>query len=324
MNRPMRPLIVGAGPVGLGAALFLARAGISVRIVDMAARPSPQSKALAVNPRTLEILEPTGVTERMLAIGLPIRGGRFWRDEKPLAEFSFERLQHRYPFMLALSQATTERLLDEALKTAGVIVERGTGLVACCEESGSVVAELKHPDGGMETVKCPWLLAADGAHSTARSQMGVAFPGDSFPTLWHLADVRLATALEGNRAHIIFLDGGGFVFLVRVIDETSKDAPGDPLWRSHQRPAQCAGASHCRQANGGAGVDVDLQDFSPHQRPAASRQHLFCRRRGPYSLAGQHRGMNWGWKTLGCSVGWSPRARCTFTDACGNRWIRPW
>lgn len=197
MNRLARPLIVGAGPVGKGAALFLARAGVITRLIDAAAEPARQSKALAVNPRTLEILEPTGITEKMLAIGSPIRGARFQDRNRSLAEFSFERLRHKYPFLLALSQATTERLLGEALEAAGITVERGTSLVACTDGGGGITAELKHADGLVETVRCPWLLAADGAHSTARSQMGVGFPGSSFPTLWHLADVTLETLAGG-------------------------------------------------------------------------------------------------------------------------------
>jgi 2-polyprenyl-6-methoxyphenol hydroxylase-like FAD-dependent oxidoreductase len=67
-----QPLIAGAGPVGLAAALFVARDGVVPRIIDSAPEPSPYSKALAVNPRTLEILEPSGITAQMLAIGKPI------------------------------------------------------------------------------------------------------------------------------------------------------------------------------------------------------------------------------------------------------------
>ena len=57
MNQSAQPLIVGAGPVGKAAALVLAREGIPTRIIDSAEQPSEHSKALAVNPRTLEILE---------------------------------------------------------------------------------------------------------------------------------------------------------------------------------------------------------------------------------------------------------------------------
>src|SRR5690348_4204622 len=63
------PLIVGAGPVGLAAALFLARQGRSVRLIEAAPQPATQSRALAVNPRTLELLESTGVARAMLELG---------------------------------------------------------------------------------------------------------------------------------------------------------------------------------------------------------------------------------------------------------------
>ncbi len=86
MTYPDVPLIVGAGPVGLGAALFLTRQGRSVRVVEMLSEPSSESRALAVNPRTLEILEPTGVTRQMLERGVPIRGVCFHRQEKNFEE----------------------------------------------------------------------------------------------------------------------------------------------------------------------------------------------------------------------------------------------
>ncbi len=52
-----KPLIVGAGPTGLAAALFLASRGVAARIIDSAPAPEKQSRALVVNPRTLELLE---------------------------------------------------------------------------------------------------------------------------------------------------------------------------------------------------------------------------------------------------------------------------
>src|SRR5215469_5675106 len=118
MREETLPLIVGAGPVGLGAALLLRKAGMASRIIDMAAQPSNHSKALAVNPRTLELLQASGVTDRMLAIGLRISGVRFQLGDRA-GGFSLNSLKHKYPFMLALSQAATERLLTEALETAG-------------------------------------------------------------------------------------------------------------------------------------------------------------------------------------------------------------
>jgi 2-polyprenyl-6-methoxyphenol hydroxylase-like FAD-dependent oxidoreductase len=232
------PLIVGAGPVGMSAALFLAEAGIRTRIIDVKDQPSHHSKALAVNPRTLELLERTGVTQTMLANGLRIRGGRFWKHGKPAADVLFEALPHKYPFMLALSQASSERLLEQALERAGGKVERGTELTACSNQAdGTVVAALQHRDSGRrETAICPWLLAADGAHSTTRQTTEVDFPGSSFQNLWHLADVPLHTRLDGALAHAFF-DDRGFLFLIRVIQDAASRSAIPPLWRviSNQR-----------------------------------------------------------------------------------------
>ncbi|MDB5302990.1 MAG: 2-polyprenyl-6-methoxyphenol hydroxylase [Phycisphaerales bacterium] len=226
-----QPLVVGAGPVGLAAALFLARDGVKARIIDAAPRPSPYSKALAVNPRTLEILEPIGITAQMLALGKPIHGARFWQGKETVGELSFQGLPHKYPFMLALSQAVTVRLLESCLNDNGVHVERGVRLVGCRHEPKSVEAELKPADGPAQRLQCPWLLAADGARSTVREELAIQFRGNSFEKAWHLVDVPMATPLAEDFAHAIFLDGGGFLFLIRVVDEPEKNGSGDPIWR---------------------------------------------------------------------------------------------
>jgi 2-polyprenyl-6-methoxyphenol hydroxylase-like FAD-dependent oxidoreductase len=232
VSQPNQPLIIGAGPVGLGAALFLARQGLIARVVDMRDEASRQSKALAVNPRTLDILEPTGLTRQMLALGLPIHGVRFYRRKRVVASISFASIHPKYPFMLALSQAVTERLLAQAFEAAGGKVERGAKLVECRSRAEGVEAVLERAaDGLREVVRCPWLLAADGAHSVARHQMGIDFAGSSFAKEWHLADVPLSTTLASDYVHIFFLSGGTFLFLLRVVDDAQRAESGEPLWR---------------------------------------------------------------------------------------------
>jgi 2-polyprenyl-6-methoxyphenol hydroxylase-like FAD-dependent oxidoreductase len=232
VGQPNRPLIVGAGPVGLAAALFLTRQGRFPRVVEMRDEPSQQSKALAVNPRTLDILEPTGLTRRMLELGLPIHGARFYRQERIVATLSFADIHPKYPFMLALSQAVTERLLAQGFEAAGGAVERGVKMTACRTLAEGVEAVLERSaDGSREVVRCPWLLAADGAHSIVRQQLGIDFTGSSFAQQWYLADVPLRTALAADHVHIFFLAGGIFLFMLRVVNEARRDETGTPLWR---------------------------------------------------------------------------------------------
>ena len=65
-------LVVGAGPVGLTAALELARRGAAVRIVDKLAERNTLSKAVGINARSLELLRHSGVTTRLIEAGLPV------------------------------------------------------------------------------------------------------------------------------------------------------------------------------------------------------------------------------------------------------------
>src|SRR3712207_3354648 len=121
---PPRVLVVGARPVGLAAALELTRRGASVRIVEQRDARSAESRAIAVNPRTLSLLEEAGVTPRLIAAGVRLRGLRVFARGRHVATVDLSRIRHRYPFLLALPQSETERILEERLNELGVAVER--------------------------------------------------------------------------------------------------------------------------------------------------------------------------------------------------------
>jgi 2-polyprenyl-6-methoxyphenol hydroxylase-like FAD-dependent oxidoreductase len=198
--------------------------------VEKLDEPVRESKALAVNPRTLEILEGTGLTKRMREIGLPIRAALLHRRGRVVASISFSGIHHRYPFMLALSQATTERLLAQAVKEAGGQIERGVELIDCQALPGRVEATLEW-SGHQEIATCPWLFAADGARSAVREKLGNPFLGSSLAEEWHLADAPLRTGLAADQGHIILREKGIFLFLIRVVDETLSDRFSGTLWR---------------------------------------------------------------------------------------------
>ncbi len=94
-------LIVGAGPTGLSAALFLAEHGLPVRIVEQQDGLTTHSKAFGVNPRTLALVESTGVTERLLAQGHRIVAANLWRHGRRVFQLDLTKAGHRfysYPF----------------------------------------------------------------------------------------------------------------------------------------------------------------------------------------------------------------------------------
>jgi 2-polyprenyl-6-methoxyphenol hydroxylase-like FAD-dependent oxidoreductase len=77
----------------------------------------------------------------------------------------------------------------------------------------------------------PWLLAADGARSTARHQMNAQFPGSTLADEWYLADVALDTALTDETGHVFFHPDGAFLFMIRVVNDVRQEDPKRPVWR---------------------------------------------------------------------------------------------
>src|SRR5260221_14033105 len=120
-------LVVGAGPTGLTLAAELAAFGVRTRLIDRGPDRVHESRALAIQPRTLEVLAGLGIAGELIAGGnravqlrmhVPgrVRGG-------PMFDLGLD--DTAYPYLLFLSQAETARVLGENLAAAGVVVERG-------------------------------------------------------------------------------------------------------------------------------------------------------------------------------------------------------
>jgi hypothetical protein len=202
-------LIIGAGPVGLAAALFLTRRGVPVRIVDADTAPSETSRALGINPRTLALLSDTGVTAAILAEAQPIRALSLHHHGQPLAKIALNAaaLGADHP-MVILPQARSEAHLTEALSALGVRVERGRAVASLAQDATAASAVMT--DG--EVIDAPVVFAADGAHSVARHALGIDFSGDGWPEPWHLMDVDL-DGPPADEGWIDFQPDGGFICL---------------------------------------------------------------------------------------------------------------
>src|SRR5262249_18310149 len=155
--------------------------------VDKAPSPSIHSRAQVINPRSLELLDQTGVTDVILREARQIRRVIFYEGWRQLAELQFSQVRSDFP-MAVLPQVRTEALLSDALATRGVVPEHGTALGSFSQDKDGVDTTLISPEGS-ENYRAPILLGADGAHSKVRSALGVSLEGTSFPEDWPLYDI---------------------------------------------------------------------------------------------------------------------------------------
>ena len=185
-------LIIGAGPTGLLMAAEAMRNGMKCRIIDKVLTPSDKSRALAIQPRTLEILDHLGIATPFLEQGTRIKSANQICRSKILAHFSFETLDSPFPFVISLEQGKTEAILTEHLASFGIRVEREIELIDIEENGKNVLAICQDLKEGKEMkIEAKYAIGCDGAHSIVRKKLGFSFVGKAFPSAFSLADVKI-------------------------------------------------------------------------------------------------------------------------------------
>ena len=144
-------LVVGAGPTGLMAGLVLTRRGVPVVVADQKEGPTRESRALAVQARTMEIYDQLGLADQVLAGACPAVRMQISADPR-LGGISIARLQlgeTRFPGIQIFEQSANEQLLSRSLAAAGTDVLWRHRLVDLIDDAGQadgpVVALLDGP-----------------------------------------------------------------------------------------------------------------------------------------------------------------------------------
>lgn len=205
-------LIVGAGPTGLAAAMSLARARIPVRLIDRTPQPGRHTRAIGIQARTLELFEQHRIVEPFLELGHRAHVANLYSNGQRRARLDFDPLLTRYPYLLFLDQTITERILTDHLATLGVEIERGCELLELTQGSAGMSAEVRRPDGRVESIRSAYLIAADGAHSTVRHKLAMKFDGETLAQSFLLADVAAQTPWPDDEFHV-FASGDGLAAL---------------------------------------------------------------------------------------------------------------
>jgi len=220
MTTDVEILVVGAGPAGLLMAIELSRHGVPYRIIDKNAKPTVEARASNIQPRTLEVLDSVGIVDQFIAAGIPCRAvATYTPAMERLNHVSFAELDSPFPFGLSLEQSKTEQLLIRHLASLGQEVDRGVGLKTFVQDDDGVTAVLDHAGGEEETVRAAYLIGCDGAHSTVRHSLGVAFEGRDFPKDFAICDVAVDwhTAVPAHQT-CFFASPEGVLFFTPFAD----------------------------------------------------------------------------------------------------------
>jgi 2-polyprenyl-6-methoxyphenol hydroxylase-like FAD-dependent oxidoreductase len=300
VNTEEKVLIVGAGPSGLSLAAELKRRGVNAVIVDQQPAGANTSRACVVHARTMEALEPLGVTRDLLADGVKVPIFRIRDRDQPLLTIDFSDIPSAYRFTLMIPQNRVEQILLQHLQSLGCNVMRPCKLIRYTTSPSLVEAQIQ-VNGSDKSIKAQWLIGCDGMRSTVREQSGIAFSGGEYEASFVLADVSMDWPLSEEVT--LFYSPKGLVVvaplpnerfrIVATVDEAPEvpslefmqailDARGpttnpgrlhDVAWSSrfhiHHRVAQtprigrillCGDAAHVHSPAGGQGMNTGIQD----------------------------------------------------------------
>ncbi|KAK2462373.1 hypothetical protein APHAL10511_005679 [Amanita phalloides] len=203
-------LIVGAGPTGLAAAISLTDQGckdlVIVDAVEQKTR-SISSRALVVHAATLEALDTIHVTEDLISHGTKASALSSYIASGLLSRAHFSKLEGytRYPFVLLVSQYSTERVLEKKAAELGVRVERPYKLIGLSDSEDDEDGQglLATFDNG-EKIRARYVIGADGARSAVRQLLQIRFADPDGASIedWNMMRMIMADVTFSNAPFI--------------------------------------------------------------------------------------------------------------------------
>ncbi|MGQ9368227.1 FAD-dependent oxidoreductase [Azospirillum sp. ST 5-10] len=182
-------VVVGAGPVGLTAALDLARKGVPVVLLDEDDTVSIGSRAVCYAKRALEVWDRLGVAGRMIDKGVVWKIGKVFHGDRRIYQFDLlPEPDHKIPAFINLQQYYLEEYLVDAAREAGVDLRWRSRVAAIEPRDDHVLLQVETPDG-VHAVAADWVIACDGARSPIRKALGLEFVGEVFQDRFLIADV---------------------------------------------------------------------------------------------------------------------------------------
>ncbi len=254
-------LIVGAGPIGMTAALVLARYGVRSVLIDRKNTFNDGSRAICIARPSMHILERIGAVAPFLEKALGWRYGRSYYRGQQI--FRLEMAQppgEKYLPMYNLQQQYIEKFLHDAVAASDLIDMRWQSeLAAIVPRDDGVTARISSPAGDYR-LEADYVLAADGARSPIRSMLGLRLKGDNYEGRYVIADIRMEHDFPTERRAFFepASNPGGTVLIHRQPDN---------IWRvDYQLREGESEADAVREENLRARVGAILADIG-HTKP---------------------------------------------------------
>lgn len=196
-------LVVGAGPVGMTAAVLLAARGVDVVMVERNAGTSSDPKAISLDDESLRTYQQAGLDEDILAVIVPGTGTAYYDADNRLLFRGRAAVPDRlgYPFKNPFAQPDLEQVLRRALEhSPRVRLLFSTSMTALVQDADGVRVTVS-AEGVEQTVEAAYVLGADGGRSAVRAAVGIDMHGTSYDDVWLVADTLGDTRTERYGMH---------------------------------------------------------------------------------------------------------------------------
>ncbi len=178
-------LIIGAGPTGLMLACLCAQRGLTCRVLESRTAPGQHSRSIGIHPPSLELFDHIGVIHDLLKAGTRIQQGIASVGKRQVGVINFDTLPGRYPFVLTVSQAITETLLEHRLQELlGDVIDRGVTVKAVRADDSVATVET---NTGTEFA-AHWVVGCDGKRSVCRESIGMGGTARLYPDQYVMGD----------------------------------------------------------------------------------------------------------------------------------------
>jgi 3-(3-hydroxy-phenyl)propionate hydroxylase len=221
-------IIVGAGPAGLTVALSLALQEVPAIVLESEPKLPRDLRAGSFHPPTVEMLEPLGIAEDFLALGIKVPRWQIRDRHEVVVEWDLGLIADAtpYPFRLHVEQYKLTPLLHRRLMSLGGAELRFSHtFLDATQDAGGVTARVETP-GGVEHLRGRYLVGADGGRSAVRHTMAVEFDGFTWPERFLVASTAYDLAPHGFTPNAYVSDPTEWVAIFKMPHE---GPPG--LWR---------------------------------------------------------------------------------------------